>query len=88
MTQFINRDRLNNLNPDDVIQASLKQISETQYEKPEIQSTAFAVTLMAFCRRHHVDVGDAFTIANNILHSKCGQSNHYRALADYMKHEL
>jgi len=88
MKPSINYDRLNNLNPSDVIQTSLQQVSETQFENQELQSVSFAVTLMMFCKRHSIDVGDAFTVANNILASRHGQEQHYRALADYMRYEL
>jgi len=88
MTQIINRDFMNSLNPEDVIQASLQQLEKTQYEKPELQSVAFAVTLLAYCRRHSIETGDAFTVANNILHSKQARESSYQALANYMQHEL
>jgi len=88
MSPHINKDILNNLGSHDVIQASLQQLDRTSHYQPEIQAVAFGVTMLAYATRHGVDVGDVFTVANNILHSKHGQEAHYRALYDYMRHEL
>jgi len=84
----IDRDILNNLAPYDVIQASLQQLDRTSGRGKEVQAAAFGVTMLAYAARHGIDVGDVFMVANNILHSRHGGEAHYRALREYMRHEL
>jgi len=84
----IDTDILNNVSSYDVIQASLQQLDRTSDRGREVQAAAFGVTMLAYARRHGLDVGQAFTVANNILHSNEGREAHYRALHDYMRHEL
>jgi len=88
MSSLIDKDILNNLAPYEVIQASLQQLDRTSDRGKEVQAAAFGVTMLAYAARHGIDVGDAFTVANNILHSKEGQEAHYQALREYMRHEL
>jgi len=85
---MLDKDILNHVAPDAVIQASLAQLDQTSHEEREVQAVAFAVTLLAYASRHGMEIGDVFTVANNLLHSKHGSERHYRALYDYMRHEL
>jgi len=85
----INKDILNNVDPHEVIQASLSQLRQTDTTAKEVQAASIAVTLLAYVARHGLDVGAVFTVANNILHSKHGQrEKHFQALRDYMRFEL
>lgn len=84
----MNRDRLNHLNPDAVAQASLDILDRVTDLNPELQPAAVAMSLIAFARRKGVDVGDLFTVANNILGSKHVEGPSFQAIQLYMKHEI
>jgi len=85
---MLNKDILNHVAPASVIQASLTQLDQTSHEEREVQAVAFAVTLLAYAARHGMEIGDVFTVANNLMHSKHGSERHYCALRDYMRYEL
>lgn len=85
----MNRDLLHSLSPQTVGQASLKQLKETDTSPKEIQAVAFAITLLSYCRKKRIEVGDVFTVANNILYSKeAEQAPALRALHNYMQFEF
>jgi|GEM_PF-3468853 len=88
MPSPINSDTLNHVSSHEVIQAALQQLDRTSGRGKEVQAVAFGVTMLVYARRYGIDVGQIFTVANNILHSKEGQEAHYQALREYMRHEL
>lgn len=84
----MNKDKLNSVCPEDVASAVLKQVDSSSDFSKEIQAISFAVTLIVFCRKCNIDVGDVFTIANNILFSKHKENKGLKALESYMQNEF
>lgn len=84
----MNTDRLNHVAPKAVAQGALDMLDRISDENPETQGAALAVTLLAYARRRGIDVGDLFTVANNVLHSKHQETQSFQALHLYMQHEI
>lgn len=84
----MNRDTLNQLNPEATAQAALNMLDKVSDLDAELQPAAVAMTLIAFARRKGVDVGDLFQVANNILGSNHADGPSFRALKLYMQHEV
>lgn len=84
----MNRDKLNHIDPERVAQAALDILDKVTDLDAEVQPAAVAMTLIAFARRKGVDVGDLFTVANNILGSNHADGPSFTAIQLYMKHEV
>ena len=84
----MNRDKMNHLDPGKVAIEALNQLDRVSDHDKETQAVSLAVTLLAYAKRHGIDVGDLFTVANNILYSKHSDHPSYVALRLYLKHEL
>lgn len=85
---MINRDLMNSASPEAIAQATLGVIDKASDLNPEVQGPALAMGLLAYARRLGVDVGDFFTVANNVLHSKAVSTPTFNALQLYMQHEV
>lgn len=77
-----------NMSPESACQGALKMLDVIDTQNKETQLIALGLTLLAYCRRHRVDVGDIFTVANNMLHSATIQSTSHEALQNYITYEL
>lgn len=84
----MNRDALINTSPEAVAQATLAAIDRASDLAPHVQGPALAMALIAYAKRLSLDVGDLFTVANNILHSKANNTPTFAALHLYMEHEV
>jgi len=84
----MNRDKLNHIGPEETAQAALDVLDRVNDLNPEVQPAAVAMVLIAFARRTGTDVGDLFTVANNILGSNWADGPAFRAIHLYMKHEI
>ncbi len=85
---MIDKDKLNHLGPKAVAVAALGMLDTVSDHDKEVQATALALTLLAYVRRHGIDVGDVFTVANNILADPRVNEGELRALHLYVTHEL
>lgn len=84
----MNRDKLNHLPPKPVAIAALNFLDSVSDHNKETQAVALGVTLLAYVKRHSIDVGDVFTVANNILHDQEEKDQSMIALQLYVRHEL
>ncbi|AMD61418.1 hypothetical protein V6R85_02385 [Agrobacterium sp. CCNWLW32] len=85
----MNRDRLNHLPPKPVAIAALNFLDSVSDHNKETQAVALAVTLLAYAKRNMIDVGDVFTVANNLLHAHQDEKDpNMVALQLYVRHEL
>lgn len=84
----MDRDRMNHLDPGAVAVEALNLLDRVSDRGKELQAVALAVTLLAYSRRHGVDPGDLFTVANNMLASKHVKHPSFEALRLYVRHEL
>lgn len=84
----MNRDALIQTSPEAVIHAALGAIDRASDLQPHVQGPALAMALIAYAKRLSLDVGDLFTVANNILHSKADDTPAFEAMRLYMKHEV
>lgn len=84
----MNRDKLNHLPPKPVAVAALNFLDTVSDHNKETQAVALAATMLAYAKRHSIDVGDVFTVANNILHDQHEKDESLIALQLYVKHEL
>jgi hypothetical protein len=84
----MNRDKLNHLPPKPVALAALNFLDSVSDHNKETQAVALGVTLLAYVKRHNIDVGDVFTVANNILHDQEEKDQSMIALQLYVRHEL
>jgi hypothetical protein len=84
----MNRDKMNSLDPATVSVEALNLLDCVSDSEKEVQAVALAVTLLAYARRHCVEVGDVFVVANNMLADQQTKSPHFIALQNYIRHEL
>lgn len=84
----MDRDKMNHLDPGLVAQQALTQLDRVSDHDKEVQAVSLAVTLLAYCRRHNVDPGDLFTVANNMMASKHVKHPSFLALQMYVENEL
>lgn len=82
----MDRDRLNSVPAWEVAGAALNVLDRLSDHDKETQGAALALTALAYARRHGMDVGDLFTVANNIMHStEAGRTNAITALHNYVR---
>jgi len=79
---------MNHLDPGPVAIAALNFLDSVSDHDKETQAVALAVTMLAYARRHGIDVGDVFPVANNILHRQHDKNPSLIALQNYVLHEL
>lgn len=83
----MNRDKLTNLDAGVVGLSTLDLLDRLSDSGKEYQGVALAAALLAYAKRHALDVGDLFTVANNMLHSKEVGTPTFIAMQNYIKHE-
>lgn len=84
----MDRDKMNHLSPRVVAISALNFLDTVSDHDKETQAAALAVTLLAYVKRHGIDVGDVFTVGNNILHDQHTKDESLIALQLYVRHEL
>lgn len=84
----MNHDKLTAVAPKAVALGALDILDRISDENPETQGVALAATVLAYARRRGIDVGDLFTVANNVIHSKHQEDESFQALKLYMLHEV
>lgn len=84
----MNRDKMNHLPPGPVGVAALNFLDGVSDHNKETQAVALGVTMLAYVKRHGIDVGDVFTVANNILADQDTKTPSLIALQNYVRHEL
>lgn len=88
---MINLDGLNNAPPKEVALASFKLVDAIQFEQPHIQVAAAAAFLLAICERHMTEPSRVVGVVRNMFNDtryEAGRAEHFRALRDYVKHEI
>jgi hypothetical protein len=74
--------------PSQVAQASMACLDRMQMFRPGVQILASGVTFLEVCMRFGVAPQEALVYVNNLIRSQDGNLPEFRALRDYIKHEL
>lgn len=83
----MNKDKLNHVAPEQVARVALNFLDLLSDHDKEVQGAAIATTTLAYAKHHGIDVGDLFSVGNNILHSKHVNSPHIEAMQNYVRFE-
>lgn len=84
-----NRDKLNNIDPAQVVHPLYALVDKLQDFPAETQALAPAFLFMTMAKALGVDPQDVMVVAKNILaHPTEGQRDQFRALDLYVKHEV
>lgn len=88
---MINIDGLNNAPAQEVALASFKLVDAIQGEQPHLQVAAAGALFLAICEHHRVEPHRVATVIRNMFTDTryvAGNAEHFRAIRDYIKHEL
>jgi hypothetical protein len=78
-----------NASPAEVSQAAVAVINVVQESQAHVQAHAVAIAFLIMCDRYRIEPQTVFTIVKNLMASaEAGHSKEYRALIDYVTHEL
>lgn len=83
-----NRDLFGCASPREVGKASMAVVDELQAFPPEVQMAGACATFILLAEAAGVPVADAFTTVKNIMNHADGKRPEFKAVADYIKHEL
>jgi hypothetical protein len=87
----INIDGLNNAPPKEVALAAFRIIDALQEQQSHLQVAAVAAVFLAICDRHMIEPSRVATVIRNMFADTryvAGNAEHFRAIRDYVKHEL
>lgn len=88
---MINIDGLNNAPAQEVAVASFKLVDAIQGERPHMQVAAAGALFLAICDHHRIPPSDVAVVIRNMFSDTrlvAGNAEHFRAIRDYIKHEL
>lgn len=88
---MINLDGLNNAPAQEVAVAAFTIIDAIQGDQPHMQVAAVAAVFLAICDHHRVEPSRVAPVIRNMFNDTryvAGNAEHFRAIRDYIKHEL
>lgn len=85
---MIDPDKINNVAPKKVAQASMALIDRMQDFESHTQVLAAAMVFLTLTEHHRAKAQDVFTITKNIMHERDRMRPEFAAVLDYVKHEI
>lgn len=84
----MNTDRMNNANPHTVASAAMAVVDRLQNFPPADQIMGAAALFLILAEHRGIPAQDIFTATKNLINGVDGKRPEFRALAEYVKHEL
>lgn len=84
----MNRDLINNANPDDVAAAAMQALDALQTHQPHAQVTGAAALFLVIADHFGLTAQDVMTVVKNLMFHTQGGQPAFRALKVYAENEL
>ena len=85
---IFSRDRFSNTDVKTISRASFTVIDALQGFSPEAKVAALAVCFKLYSDTTDMTVSELMTVVNNVMHEGESKRSEFRAISDYLKHEM